>query len=359
MRYNFTILSVLLLQSLGFLAAISCTSVDAFAVPMHPPQTSTFEALSELDSARNQIDSERVGLLDREADKFTARESGSGIHANPEVVDGVANQPSDTFVASDFLNESGVLELPQSIHFPLVLGIGFFALIVIASLATRAYSVKREQAAITGKENDYEPSKQLNRPDSKLISQHDVRNLLTAIVSAAELGKMIDDPERKDELFEQIVKSGISAATAISNREAESDSTSPNYTDSKKRILFVDDDKFVLDTGQQILSSQNVELTKMESAEAAIATLESGQLFDCVVTDFNLTDLNGDEVAKCVREVCPETPVVLISGNSKADVFNPELYDAFVAKPFRASDLSASVAKVIMQPSGVSQTPSL
>ena len=99
--------------------------------------------------------------------------------------------------------------------------------------------------------------------------------------------------------------------------------------------------------GERLLEQYDVNLTVVESAEIAIEVIESGNTFDCVVTDFNLPDLNGDSVAHCVKDASPETPVVLISGNPRDDVFDTEIHDAFVSKPFDTFDLLNTIGRAV------------
>ena len=187
---------------------------------------------------------------------------------------------------------------------------------------------------------------------------HQMNNLLAAIVSSAELGRTVDDSAIKNQLFEKIVDSGL-AASKLTSEESDVPQVRIKSTVSRSsrlkniRLLFVEDDAVVRDMYGALLSSHDADLTLESSTEAAIERIERGEEFDCVITDFNLPDLCGAELAKCLRITNPGVPVILVSANSKDEVFEPELFDFFLAKPFTTAELLACLEHVNRE-SGVS-----
>lgn len=82
------------------------------------------------------------------------------------------------------------------------------------------------------------------------------------------------------------------------------------------KILIVEDDpcyRFIL---ERFLKEFSQNLSIHSSAESAIATLESGQKFDVIISDFNLPGRNGDYLVKKLRERGDNTPYIMLSGNT-------------------------------------------
>ena len=85
-------------------------------------------------------------------------------------------------------------------------------------------------------------------------------------------------------------------------------------TNSKKRILIVDDEKKVAFFLQESLEDlgDNYEVISAETAEAALQQIES-QPFDLIITDLRMPGINGLELMKRVRDISPETRTILIT----------------------------------------------
>ena len=68
--------------------------------------------------------------------------------------------------------------------------------------------------------------------------------------------------------------------------------------------------------------------------------------FDLVVTDLGMPGMSGWDVARAVKHLAPDTPVVLVTGWGM-DVADDRLresgVDLLVGKPFRASDVRRAV----------------
>jgi two-component system response regulator AtoC len=89
--------------------------------------------------------------------------------------------------------------------------------------------------------------------------------------------------------------------------------TDPAPTLALPRILLVDDEPIVRQVTLSILRRANFAVTQAGSGEEAIAKLQAGS-FELIVTDYNMGKLNGADVAIAARHVCPDTPVVLMTG---------------------------------------------
>jgi CheY-like chemotaxis protein len=98
----------------------------------------------------------------------------------------------------------------------------------------------------------------------------------------------------------------------------------------KKTILCVDDHEQSLSIRKLMLETRGYRVIVCTSGEEALEVFRSGGI-DLVLTDLMMPGMNGDELAKHVKQVSPETPIILFSGKvtvydqtTQADVFLPK-----------------------------------
>jgi len=109
------------------------------------------------------------------------------------------------------------------------------------------------------------------------------------------------------------------------------------------RVLLVDDEDLVRMSTADMLSNCGYEVLEAASAEEALVLLEREPQVDFLVTDHLMT-MTGVDLAHAVRERRPGTPILILSGFSEAEEITPDLHR--LHKPFRQSDLSASLANL-------------
>ncbi|XP_057476144.1 putative two-component response regulator ARR21 isoform X3 [Actinidia eriantha] len=107
-------------------------------------------------------------------------------------------------------------------------------------------------------------------------------------------------------------------------------------------ILVVDDDTTCLAIVAAILKSWKYEVVTVKHASEALGTLRiKGGLFDLVVTDVHMPDMNGFELQKQIAEEF-KLPVVLMSADDKESVILKGLQNGaafFIVKPISPNDL--------------------
>ncbi len=113
-------------------------------------------------------------------------------------------------------------------------------------------------------------------------------------------------------------------------------------------LLIVDDDNHVRETLAELLSASN-ECHTADRAAQALAYLEV-ENYDVVLTDISMPGLSGREILRCVQERHPDTPVIVISGNSN-DEAAAELLAmgafAYLTKPFQLEVVEDTVVRAI------------
>jgi PAS domain S-box-containing protein len=121
----------------------------------------------------------------------------------------------------------------------------------------------------------------------------------------------------------------------------------PKGTD---RILLLDDEQVVLDLGTEVLERLGYAVTPENSSLHALETFRSRpHEFDLVITDYTMPNLNGMDIAREVRRIRPNMPIILCTGFSEevtrenAVGLNVEL----IMKPFGVKQLGESIRKVL------------
>jgi DNA-binding NtrC family response regulator len=84
---------------------------------------------------------------------------------------------------------------------------------------------------------------------------------------------------------------------------------------SDRRVLYVDDDEMLVSLVTRLLKRSGCEVTGYGlAAEALEAFRSTPEAFDVVITDFNMPEMSGLEVARQVLALRPAMPVVITSG---------------------------------------------
>lgn len=111
------------------------------------------------------------------------------------------------------------------------------------------------------------------------------------------------------------------------------------------RILLVDDSATARKLMTRLLSYSHfhIDLTEAGSGADAIA-LAREQVFDVIICDFNMPDLDGAETVTALNQLNPAAQFVIVSTEQKAPIVQSAQFAgafAFLKKPFGASDIDA------------------
>lgn len=124
-----------------------------------------------------------------------------------------------------------------------------------------------------------------------------------------------------------------------------------NNRAGKGRILLVDDEQDILAMLSDILTTLGYEVNTYNSPGKALKEIESGKFkFDLAVIDIIMPEMNGDKFFYRIKELSPETKVVLASGYSARPLIKKlkeEGLAEFIAKPFEMAEFSNKIAEVL------------
>jgi two-component system response regulator PilR (NtrC family) len=115
------------------------------------------------------------------------------------------------------------------------------------------------------------------------------------------------------------------------------------------KILVVDDDRGVRELLEIMLSREGYDVTCMEEAAKALNICKKG-VFDLIITDLKMPKVDGIEFLKAVKDISPETMVILItayaSGETALSTMKERAFD-YLEKNFDMEDLKAIVRNAL------------
>jgi PAS domain S-box-containing protein len=118
-----------------------------------------------------------------------------------------------------------------------------------------------------------------------------------------------------------------------------------------ERILFIDDEKALVELGSSMLARLGYQVVARTSpVEAVEAFKNNPNNFDLVITDMTMPQMTGDVLAKEIMKIKPDMPVILCTGYS--ELMTEEKASAsgirdFFMKPFVLKDLAGTIRTVL------------
>ncbi len=103
-----------------------------------------------------------------------------------------------------------------------------------------------------------------------------------------------------------------------------------------EKILIIDDNRAIRNALSEVLESENYEAIKCDNPREAIGIIEQSEDLTLVICDIMMGEMNGIEVLQKSKEIRPELPFVMISGESSIGIAVQCLHagaDDFVEKP--------------------------
>lgn len=118
-----------------------------------------------------------------------------------------------------------------------------------------------------------------------------------------------------------------------------------------ERILFVDDEEMIVELNCQRLRSLGYKVVGTRSGAEALNTFAAEpSAFDLVITDYTMPHMTGAALARRLREIRPDIPIILSSGlNERVDseAITQMGVSAFIGKAIERRDLAEVVRRVL------------
>ena len=115
------------------------------------------------------------------------------------------------------------------------------------------------------------------------------------------------------------------------------------------RILIVDDNPEIREIIRILLQGEGYDIEEAKNGTKALEMLEL-QMFDLIILDIMMPELDGFSAAREIRKVRPNLPIILLSarGEEYDKIHGFELdIDDYVVKPFSPKELMMRVAAVL------------
>ncbi len=121
---------------------------------------------------------------------------------------------------------------------------------------------------------------------------------------------------------------------------------------NKYSILIVDDEKIIRAALSYDLMNHEYDVSCADSGEKAIEMFKSNYdnniLYDLVITDMFMDSVDGIGVLKSIKEICPSTMVIILTGHGELhSAMDAVKFDAddYLLKPCKQEDLFFTIDK--------------
>jgi two-component system, cell cycle sensor histidine kinase and response regulator CckA len=115
-------------------------------------------------------------------------------------------------------------------------------------------------------------------------------------------------------------------------------------------ILAVDDEPGVLALVRRCLDDRFITLIEASSVREALEQMPKGPTLDLLITDLRMPEMEGDELARCVRALEPCLRILYLTSHADR-LFDakPQLWadEVYLDKPFTRTGLREAVALVL------------
>ncbi|MCB1684856.1 MAG: response regulator, partial [Pseudomonadales bacterium] len=107
------------------------------------------------------------------------------------------------------------------------------------------------------------------------------------------------------------------------------------------RVLLVDDEQAVLRVTGELLTTQGFEVESFTNPRMALEAFSRAPAeFDVLLTDHNMPEMTGSELARQIRAVRPDLPIILITGFASSSEDELGGIDHKIMKPVSGRELS-------------------
>ena len=138
---------------------------------------------------------------------------------------------------------------------------------------------------------------------------------------------------------------------AMKRDNAQAPITEDSIATGTERILFVDDEKALVDLGKRMLESLGYKVTTRTSSIEALELFKAkADSFDLVITDMTMPNVTGEKLASELIRIKPDVPVILCTGYS-AHIDQEQALTmgirAFIFKPVIKGDMAKTIRRVL------------
>ena len=138
---------------------------------------------------------------------------------------------------------------------------------------------------------------------------------------------------------------------AIERRTEPAKREQEDIPKGSERILFIDDESVLVEMGSTQLASLGYKVTSRSNSLDGLALFKDKPgSFDLVITDMTMPEMTGEKLAKNIKRIRPDIPVILCTGfSSKITPENAEKFDidALLMKPVILREMATAIRKLL------------
>jgi len=119
--------------------------------------------------------------------------------------------------------------------------------------------------------------------------------------------------------------------------------------DSVKKFLIVDDEDLIRHSLTSIFQDKETEITSAATGRDALKTINENH-FNLCFLDMNLPDISGLEIMRLLRDVSPQTRIIMMTGSEITDTMLEAVREnahCLLSKPFDLAQVKALVSKIL------------
>ncbi len=119
----------------------------------------------------------------------------------------------------------------------------------------------------------------------------------------------------------------------------------------RAKILLIEDETISRDSLTRLLKMSGYAVKGVASGKSGLSFLDH-EPFDIIITDLLLPDINGIEILKQAKDVCPSTEVILITGHASAETAVRAMKEGafdYITKPLNFDELSILIVNALQK----------
>lgn len=111
-------------------------------------------------------------------------------------------------------------------------------------------------------------------------------------------------------------------------------------------VLYVDDDKVILDYVSMIVGRRTKKTVTAENGVEGLKRLHENSDIDIILTDLNMPEMSGSEMLEELRKTYPDLPVIAITAFEEG--YDIRDFDAVIIKPFEPNDMINAIIDAML-----------
>ena len=156
------------------------------------------------------------------------------------------------------------------------------------------------------------------------------------------------DPERKTKGARFTIYLPVHEATEDELRQAEAKEEQREWSGGG-RVLLVEDEDMVRAVAERALTRQGYTVVTAADGDEGVEAVRTNPDFDLVVSDVVMPSMDGPAMAREIRQLVPNMPVLFMSGYAeeqlRREIDIERMY--FIPKPFSVAQIAAKVGEVL------------